>query len=223
MDDRWDLCAFSARAKTLTNHVVVVIAISCAVEATLARVGSVELHAIELVTTWAALIAGAVVFIRWLRFYFDNALAWTEVALPFSASDAAWSFFIPFVNLIRPWQVLDALWKASDPASLPAPVAAISARTDVNYRTGPALDAQLEFPTQSPVLAWATLYIWLPVAVSLIAVFATVAYGPMFVQRLPSVAQHVLRAFAGCVAIVMVRGVQQRVAERVRRIEATRG
>lgn len=220
MDDRWDRRELVSRGETLSYYAMTGIAMSGAFSTFLLACGLPATQPVVVVGTWSFLILGAIVFTRWLRFQFDNAGAWTDDRLPFSSSDAVWSFFIPFVNLYRPWQVMDALWKASDPTPLPAAIVAPSARTDVGYRTGPAASNAHNFSTTSPVLTWALVYIWAPLAVSLLGIFAMFAVSPSVGTQLSTHGAYVSRAIAAVVACVMVRRIQQRIAERVRRIEA---
>lgn len=196
------------------------IALSGALNTFLLVCGLPPTQPVVTVANWSFLILGAVVFTRWLRFHFDNAGAWTNDQLPFSSSDAVWSFFIPFINLYRPWQVMDALWRASDPTPLPAVIVAPSARADVGYRTGPAESSTHNFSTTSPVFAWALIYLWAPLAISMLGVFAMFAASLSVGAQLSANGAYTSRAIAAIVACIMVRGIEQRIAERVRRIEA---
>jgi hypothetical protein len=79
----------------------------------------------ELVLLWSGLslpieIATAVAFLVWLYRANDNLRAFrAERSLEFTPSQAVTSFFIPFLNLVRPYAVVREVWEASDPAVAP--------------------------------------------------------------------------------------------------------
>jgi len=64
-------------------------------------------------------ILAAVAFLLWFYRAQQNLLAFRPEPLEFSPAQAAGSFFIPFVNLVRPFSVMREIWKASDPALPP--------------------------------------------------------------------------------------------------------
>jgi hypothetical protein len=60
-------------------------------------------------------LASAVAFLVWLHRASSNLRAFrSEPALEFTPGQAVGSFFIPFVNLFRPYAVLREVWRASD-------------------------------------------------------------------------------------------------------------
>jgi Domain of unknown function (DUF4328)/Protein of unknown function (DUF2510) len=61
----------------------------------------------------------AVVFIVWFRRAYRNLPALGVEAPRFSSGWAVGAWFVPFLNLVRPKQIMDDIWQASDPA-LPA-------------------------------------------------------------------------------------------------------
>jgi len=57
----------------------------------------------------------AIAFVLWFYRAHQNLSAFRLEPFGFSHSQAAWSFFIPFVNLVRPYTVMREIWQASDP------------------------------------------------------------------------------------------------------------
>lgn len=64
----------------------------------------------------AVLIATAIVFLKWLHRSHKNLPALGAEGLKFTPGWAVGWWFIPFLNLVRPYQVVQEVWKASDPA-----------------------------------------------------------------------------------------------------------
>jgi Domain of unknown function (DUF4328) len=62
-----------------------------------------------------SLIGTGVVFLCWEYRAHSNLLAFNAAGLRFSPSSAVGWWFAPFLNLIRPMQVMDELWAASGP------------------------------------------------------------------------------------------------------------
>jgi len=61
------------------------------------------------------LLATAIVFLCWLNRSHRNLPALGAAGLEFTPVSAVGNFFIPFLNLVRPPQILAEVWKASDP------------------------------------------------------------------------------------------------------------
>jgi hypothetical protein len=61
----------------------------------------------------------AAAFLFWFYRAYQNLLAFRSEPLQYSPGQAAGSFFIPFVNLARPFSVMREIWQASDPALPP--------------------------------------------------------------------------------------------------------
>lgn len=62
-----------------------------------------------------AMVAGAVCFIRWLMQARRNVDALGARGLAHSPQWALWGWFVPIMNLFRPYQVVDEVWRGSDP------------------------------------------------------------------------------------------------------------
>ena len=61
----------------------------------------------------------AIAFVAWFYRAQQNLRAFRAEPFEFTPSQAAWSFFIPFVNLARPYYVMREVWQASDPSQPP--------------------------------------------------------------------------------------------------------
>jgi hypothetical protein len=83
-----------------------------------------------------------VTFLVWFYRAHQNLLAFRPEPLENSAADAVWSFFIPFVNLVKPYSVMREIWVESDPALPPF-----------------AVPAYTEAPASRLVSAWWALFI----------------------------------------------------------------
>src|ERR671914_512028 len=74
--------------------------------------------AIGLIQT-ALLIAVAVFFIRWLRLAYRNADVVAPGVRRYKHGWAIGAWFVPFLNLWRPKQIVNDVWRAGDPAGAP--------------------------------------------------------------------------------------------------------
>lgn len=61
-----------------------------------------------------ALIATGITFLVWFKRAYRNGSAF-GADLPYSAGWAVGSWFVPFLNLVRPVRIFRAIWQASDP------------------------------------------------------------------------------------------------------------
>lgn len=59
------------------------------------------------------LIVSAVFFVRWMHRAYLNLDIISDVPKEFTGGQVGWAFFIPFINLVRPYQVVAELWKKS--------------------------------------------------------------------------------------------------------------
>lgn len=122
-------------------------------------VGTSALRTLALVlggVHWALLGLAATAYLAWLYRAAYNA---RELALPglrYEPSEAVVSWFLPFVSLLRPYQVLRNLDAVLEPSSLPAEPSAEPA--PAGYRT-PALRTAATPVSQGEFLAWWGLYL----------------------------------------------------------------
>jgi Domain of unknown function (DUF4328) len=63
----------------------------------------------------AVFVFAAIFFIRWLHRAYGNILPLGAQYPRYSRSAAIWSWFVPILNLWRPKQVINDVWRASDP------------------------------------------------------------------------------------------------------------
>jgi hypothetical protein len=63
-------------------------------------------------------IAATVVFLTWVYRSIANLPALGSMSCRFSPSGAVWSYFIPFVNLVRGHQVMATIWTESQPPAV---------------------------------------------------------------------------------------------------------
>ena len=67
---------------------------------------------------FACLIATAVLFACWFYRSHKNLQLWRTRDLLYTPGWAAGAFFVPILNLFRPYQIAQEIWKGSDPAIL---------------------------------------------------------------------------------------------------------
>jgi len=63
----------------------------------------------------ASYLATGIVFILWFQRCYKNSQALGTSNLRFSSGWAAGAWFVPFLNLVRPKQIADDIWKSTDP------------------------------------------------------------------------------------------------------------
>ena len=63
----------------------------------------------------AVFFAAAFFFIRWLHHAYRNLRPLGAGNLRYASATAVWSWFVPILNLWRPKQVINDVWRASDP------------------------------------------------------------------------------------------------------------
>jgi len=63
-------------------------------------------------------IAATVVFLTWVYRSIANLPALGSMSCIFTPSGAVWSYFIPFVNLVRGHQVMTTIWQESQPPAV---------------------------------------------------------------------------------------------------------
>jgi hypothetical protein len=62
-----------------------------------------------------AVVITAIVWVVWFQRCYKNAQSMGALDLRFSSGWAAGAWFVPFLNLVRPKQIADDIWKATDP------------------------------------------------------------------------------------------------------------
>lgn len=69
-----------------------------------------QLESLLSVAQLAALVLGGITFIRWFRRAYHNAIALGHRAA-FAPGWAIGGWFVPFLNLVRPYQIASAMWQ----------------------------------------------------------------------------------------------------------------
>jgi hypothetical protein len=93
-----------------------------------------------------------VTFLLWFYRAHQNLLAFRPELLENSPADAAWSFFIPFINLVKPYSVMREIWVESDPA---VPPFAVPSYTEAP--ASPLVSAWWALFLARGVIGWAAL------------------------------------------------------------------
>jgi hypothetical protein len=65
-----------------------------------------------------AYIVASILFLIWFHRAYKNLRPLGAVNLTYSPGWAVGGFFVPFLNLVRPFQVMREIWKASDPKGI---------------------------------------------------------------------------------------------------------
>jgi hypothetical protein len=60
-------------------------------------------------------LATGIMFIIWFRRAYRNLVAWGTESLRFEAGWTVGGWLVPFLNLVRPKQIMNDLWRATDP------------------------------------------------------------------------------------------------------------
>ncbi len=68
-----------------------------------------------------SMVTTGILFLTWMRRAYNNLPAFGMRDPAYSPGWAVWGFLIPFLNIIRPYQVMKELWRASDPDVRPGP------------------------------------------------------------------------------------------------------
>jgi Domain of unknown function (DUF4328) len=84
----------------------------------------------------AIITFGAVVsLITWLRAAYANTEIFALAQPHMSVSEVTWGFFVPILNLVRPYQALSRLHACSDPDQLPDAPEVVTEQRAASYRT----------------------------------------------------------------------------------------
>jgi hypothetical protein len=155
----------------------------------------------------------AVLFLRWLGASVDVARAFQPAPpLTWTARQACWSFFIPFVNLVRPYQVIRDLHDRLAPDGVPEPAPRPRADGAGGYR-------RVEMEKAPPpghlpaawIGAWWAFYVLGGVAATMLGVFVS--------PRLHGLLVNASEVASATLAVLAVRAIDGRIAERNRRLQ----
>ncbi len=167
------------------------------------------------------LIVTAVLFSMWVHGLVATTRALGSERLRWQPGEAVWSFFIPLLNLWRPYQVLRDVHDVLEPDAVPAPVPRMVVGEHDGYRGVTAIDAPPP-PTLPPSLIglwWGTFM--LSKVIGRFATKSPTATSEQLVSTYQYVMVSSLVSMAAAVlAAVVVRGLTARLVERQRRLAA---
>lgn len=184
------------------------------------------------IAQFLAFSACTLAYFRWLHLAYKNAdRLGNRSALGFTPRGAVISFFIPFVNIVRPHQVLQNLRRASDPSDIEEPHRRLAV-TNPGYREPAAIElAPRSWSAPGvPITAWWLVYIGSGFVAagqkfgevptpdsSPTERIAAVISGTRFVQ-----VSLVMQLAAAVLCAMVVNGITRNQAERARRRRARR-
>jgi hypothetical protein len=154
----------------------------------------------------------AVLFLRWLAASVNVARSFQpSPPLTWTASQACWSFFIPFINLIRPYQVIRDLHDRLAPDAVPEPAPRPRADGTGGYRHVAMEKAPP--PGHLPAAwigAWWGFYVLGNLSTTFVAL--------VFMPRLQGFLSNAAEVASATLAVLAVRAIDGRIAERYRRL-----
>ncbi len=179
--------------------------------------------------TWPFWITAAILYCRWLhRAYADQALLGGR-PLRFSPTYAWVSFFVPIVNLWQPYQALRDLYWASDPNRLPDPPRYKPA-SEVLYRSSAReVVSSPSWRKWCPLRSWWALYMIVPLVTRTASFFLPfTSLGGSYELNVGlmsglSVASSLCSLISAVLAVQVIRAIQARQRELMRRVEASQG
>lgn len=148
-------------------------------------------------------LATALAFCFWIHRAYHNLGALAARGLHFSAGWAVGWFFVPFWNLVRPYQVMKEIWQASDP------------RTDPADET-----AWMRAPLPALVPLWWASFLTMNLSATIAARLMGDAetHGAFVTADSVSIAADILALAAGAIAIALVTGLSARQSARGARL-----
>lgn len=200
------------RARLAIGAVIVSAALSAAFALVVATLPPSGAFPIVLSLADAAIHLGAIVlFLVWIHRAATNARL-LGATLRYSPWQSVTAYLIPFLNLVRPYQVMIAIHRASDPTRLPDAPRFVK-RDLVGYREA---DRELLPPVRwsyaAPIAAWWAVYMLRGIAVGWIGMVAgptaTAVLGPLAALA------------SGVLAVLVIHSVDARQRELARRLGA---
>jgi len=149
-------------------------------------------------------VATAICFLIWIHRAHKNLPALGVAHLEYSPVWAVGGFFVPFLNLVRPFQVVREIWKASDP--------------DVDF----SIPHSWQYAASTPVIgfwwaAWLIGSIVGQIAFRL-SLRQNTSIDDMMAITYLTIASDLIGIIAGAFAIVIVRGIDERQERKFRRL-----
>lgn len=166
------------------------------------------------------LLVTGVLFLRWLARTVTTARTMiAEPHLRWTASQAVWGFFIPFVNLARPYHVMRDLSDRLEPDAIPEPAPQPKLDGVAGYR-----DIEMKKPPKPGPLphasigAWWALYIFAGVVGYSAASPPGTDAAALIWNRKAVIVSSAAEIAAAVLAVLVVRAIDGRLAERHRRV-----
>lgn len=173
--------------------------------------------------TLVLLVGTAVLFLRWLHLSVRLTRGLGGETLPWKPKEAVWAFFIPFINCIRPYTIIRDVHDHLAPELVPEPPVQAIADGTTGYR-----EVKLKVPPPPMKLPHAGIGVWWG-AWWVSNIFGNIAMRTKSPDSIPalvlsnnlSVASDVADVVSALLAILMVRALTMRLAERYRRVRHT--
>jgi hypothetical protein len=118
-------------------------------------------YALGMALWFGAMLVSAIAFLLWLHRAYVAAAALNAAPTTETAGGAVLSFFIPILNLVRPYRAVAALLQNLDPAGMPEPTVTPhqAPEVGVGYRDN-AGHIHVAIPTPpAPITAWWSLWL----------------------------------------------------------------
>ncbi|WP_438008352.1 DUF4328 domain-containing protein [Sorangium sp. So ce321] len=164
-------------------------------------------------------VVTAALFLRWLWHTVPLAGSMSASRLRWTSRDALWSFFIPLINLVRPYQVMRDLHDHLSPDGVPEPVP----RPRMDGAGGYRQVAMERAPPpralpHASIGAWWALFLLPQLLSSMVTPVRTNTVAEVITNRYWAIAVCLATICGAFLAVMMVRTVQSRFAERYRRV-----
>jgi hypothetical protein len=167
----------------------------------------------------ALLVLTGALFLRWLHRVVRLTHALGDESFTWSASDAVWGFIIPFVSFKRPYDVMRDLYRALAPDAVPEPTVEVRADETTGYRS-----VNMNVPPPARALpdasigAWWTFF-WIGnVAANIASRQSGTSLDDLLFQSHTQQFSSAVECISATLAIIVVRAVTARLAERYRRV-----
>jgi hypothetical protein len=172
----------------------------------------------------ALLLGTAIVFLRWVHRLVMLTRALGAPDLRWTPSQAVWGFIIPFISLVRPYQVLRDVQQRLEPEEIAPPAPRLDRDLQADYRS-----SALVVPPRAKTLTSSMLGLWWGsfIAMSVVSRLAN-AFGKGASSTDAVVSAYhsdmlasALAVVAAALAMQVVRSLTSRLEERFRRIRHT--
>jgi hypothetical protein len=112
----WVVFAAVAAAASLTEYRLVSRLVDDPLSVSIPQLEASDDRQLVIAVIWVfALVVTGIVFIVWMRHVYDNVRTLGSAPPRYSKGWTIGGWFVPFLNLVRPKQIMNDLWRASDP------------------------------------------------------------------------------------------------------------